>query len=204
MAELFSQISLLEATAVVFALAYLILAIRLNRLCWIAAFIASVLSTFLFAGAQLYMQSALQVFYAAMAIYGWYRWTRGSAGEHEPARVHIWPIRNHVVALCGICVASILFAYFLSSTSQAMPLIDSFATVSAILTTWMVAHKLLENWIYWFVIDSVSIYLYLSQGLLLYAGLFVVYLVLVILGFRHWYADWRRQSEHPEPVAEMS
>jgi len=202
-AELFSQISLLEATAVVFAVAYLILAIRLNRLCWIAAFIASILSIFLFAGAQLYMQSALQVFYAAMAVYGWYRWTRGAQGEDGPAVVHTWPVRNHVVALCGICVASVLFALFLSTTAQAMPVIDSFVTVAAIVTTWMVAHKLLENWIYWFVIDSVSIYLYLSQGLLLYAGLFVVYLILVIIGFRHWHADWRRQTERAEPVAEM-
>ena len=200
-AELFAQISLLEAVAVVFAVAYLVLAIRQNRLCWVAAFIASVLSVFLFIGAQLYMQSALQVFYAAMAIYGWYQWTRGTTG---PAKVHTWPLRMHLLALSGVCVISVLFATVLSSTAQAMPLIDSFVTVAAILTTWMVAHKLLENWIYWFVIDSVSIYLYLSRGLLLYAGLFVVYVILVVVGFRQWHADWRRQRESANPVGELS
>ena len=70
-----------------------------------------------------------------------------------------------------------------------LPLIDSFVTVAAVLTTWMVANKLLENWVYWFVIDSISIYLYLSQGLLLYAGLFVVYVILVVIGFLQWRAE---------------
>lgn len=194
MPEPFSGMQLLEATAVLFAVTYLVLAIRQVPLCWVAAFIASVLSIFLFAGAQLYMQSALQVFYAGMAVYGWLQWAPRNHDAAAPARIHTWPLRNHAVALTGITVASVAFAILLSFTSQAMPLLDSWVTVAAILTTWMVAHKVLENWIYWFVIDSVSIYLYVSQGLMLYAGLFVVYLVLVVIGYRRWLADLNANS----------
>jgi nicotinamide mononucleotide transporter len=200
-AELLQGVSLLEAIAVVLALIYLVLAIRENSLCWIAAFVSSVLSIFVFAAAQLYMQSALQIFYAAMAVYGWLQWTRG-VGTHagSPVHIHTWPVRAHVLAFCCVGAASAGFAWALSHTSQAMPLLDSFATVASILTTWMVANKLLENWVYWFVIDSISIYLYVSQGLLLYAGLFVVYLVLVVIGFRQWRAELlRAQAESPAP-----
>jgi nicotinamide mononucleotide transporter len=59
----------------------------------------------------------------------------------------------------------------------------------------MVARKILENWYYWFVIDAVSVYLYYARELYLFAGLFVVYLVLIVIGFRAWQADLRRQQE---------
>ena len=50
------------------------------------------------------------------------------------------------------------------------------------------ARKVLENWIYWIVIDATSIFLYLDRGLYLYAGLFVAYLVIAVFG----YFGWRR------------
>jgi nicotinamide mononucleotide transporter len=57
----------------------------------------------------------------------------------------------------------------------------------------MVAKKVLENWIYWFVIDAVSVYLYSARELFLYAALFALYLVLIVIGFRRWLRDWREQ-----------
>jgi nicotinamide mononucleotide transporter len=71
-------------------------------------------------------------------------------------------------------------------TDAALPYLDSFTTWGAIITTWMVARKVLQNWHYWFVIDSVSVYLYMSRGLVLTALLFCVYLLLIILGYRAW------------------
>ena len=54
----------------------------------------------------------------------------------------------------------------------------------------MVARKILENWIYWFVIDSVSIVLYVNRSLHLTAVLFGVYLVIIVFGFRDWRRAW--------------
>jgi nicotinamide mononucleotide transporter len=50
----------------------------------------------------------------------------------------------------------------------------------------MVAKKILENWLYWFVIDSVSIPLYIERGLHLTAFLFAAYLVIVVSGYLAW------------------
>ncbi len=78
----------------------------------------------------------------------------------------------------------------LTAYSQAaLPYIDSFTTWGAIVTTWMVTRKILENWIYWFVIDAVSVYLYVSRGLFLTAVLFLIYLVLIVIGYRTWRRD---------------
>jgi len=75
-----------------------------------------------------------------------------------------------------------------------MPFLDSFTTWGSILTTWMVARKILENWLYWLVIDSVSIYLYLDRELYLTALLFALYLVIVLFGYRKWLLHYRATS----------
>jgi nicotinamide mononucleotide transporter len=50
----------------------------------------------------------------------------------------------------------------------------------------MVAKKLIENWIYWFVIDLISVFLFLTRDLYLTAGLFIVYLIIVVFGYKTW------------------
>ncbi len=189
MSELITQISVLEWAAVVFAVAYLVLAIRQNAWCWLAAFVSAVLSMVLFYGAQLYMQTALQVFYAGMAVYGWRQWVHGDSGGGVV--IGTWSPRKHVAVLASILAGSAVFAWLLSYTNQAMPYVDSLTTIAAIVTTFMVAHKILENWVYWFVIDTLTIYLYFSRGLLLYALLFLGYLVLILIGFKKWHVEWR-------------
>jgi nicotinamide mononucleotide transporter len=58
----------------------------------------------------------------------------------------------------------------------------------------MVTRKVLENWLYWLVIDSVSIYLYLDRELYLTAMLFMAYIVIVIIGYRKWLLHYRQTS----------
>jgi len=179
-----------EAAGVALAVAYLVLAIRQNVLCWLAAFVSSLIYLAVFFGARLYMESALQIFYAAMAVYGYWQWTRGGS-DAAGLRITLWPLRRHAVTVTGIVVASAVFGTVLSRTDAAFPYVDSFTTVAAVVTTYMVARKVLENWAYWLVIDSVSVYVYLARGLELTALLFVLYLVLIVVGWRRWWLDWR-------------
>lgn len=64
--------------AAALAVAYLLLAIRQRISCWLAAFVSSCLYVWVLFGARLYMESALNAFYAAMAVYGFRQWIRGS------------------------------------------------------------------------------------------------------------------------------
>ena len=187
------NVSIAEACAVALAIAYLILAIRQNVLCWLTAFVSSLIYLAVFYTARLYMESALQIFYAAMAVYGYWQWTRG--GESASGlRITVWPLRQHASALALIFAVSLSSGYLMSRTDAAFPYIDSFTTVAAIVTTYMVARKVLENWLYWFVIDSISVYVYLERGLALTALLFVVYLVLIVIGWRRWWLAWRASA----------
>ena len=184
-----------EALAVVLAIAYLVLAIRQNIWCWAAAAVSTLIYLFIMYEAKLYMESLLQVFYLAMAAYGWFQW-RGHADKTRDLKVSTWPLRIHVIAISCIGVlvwvsGSLLAAY----SNAALPHLDSFTTWAAVVATFMVTRKILENWFYWFVIDAVSVGLYTSRGLYLTALLFTVYLVLIIIGYRSWRSSMKANTE---------
>lgn len=181
-----TEIQLWEILAVLLAIVYLVLAIRQNIWCWAAAAVSTLLYLFIMYQASLYMESALQIFYLAMAAYGWYEWRHGGDGGEE-LQVSTWPLRYHLVALATVMVLVVVSGELLTRYSQAaLPFLDSFTTWGAMVATFMVARKILENWIYWFVIDAVSIGLYLSRELYFTAALFAVYLVMIVIGYRKW------------------
>jgi nicotinamide mononucleotide transporter len=176
-----------EAIAMVTAIAYLWLAIRQNIWCWAAAVISTTIYTFVMYGAGLYMESALQIFYIALAVYGWHSWRQGSRPGESGLVISTWSARHHLFAVGGILLLAIGSGLLLHKfTVAALPYLDSFTTWGAIVATYMVARKILENWLYWFVIDSVSVYLYVSRGLYLTAMLFLIYLVMIFFGYRVW------------------
>jgi nicotinamide mononucleotide transporter len=182
-----------EILAVVLAVAYLVLAIRQNIWCWAAAAISTVLYLFIMYHSRLYMESLLQLFYLAMAVYGWYSWShpgRGRADAEGELKVTTWPLRRHFFAIGSVLLLVYISGDLLARYSDAaLPHLDSFTTWGAIVATFMVTRKILENWFYWFVIDAVSIGLYISRDLFFTAALFGAYLVMIVIGYRSWRAS---------------
>jgi nicotinamide mononucleotide transporter len=175
-----------EVVAVISAVAYLVLVIRENIACWPAAILSTGIYIVLMFQAGLYMESALQIFYIVMAVYGWYSWTQGNGPGHQ-LEISSWVPRQHILPISLVLVATLVSGYLLSTFTEAsLPYLDSFTTWGALVSTWMVARKIIQNWHYWFIIDSVSIYLYINRGLLLTAVLFMFYLVLIVIGYRSW------------------
>lgn len=183
-----------EAVAVLLGVAYLLLAMRESLWCWHAAFWSTLIYLFLFWHVGLPMESVLQIYYLGMAVYGWWCWRgAGSTAEQVPS-IRTWPWRNHVLAIAVLLAASTLSGGVLSALGLGrLPYLDSFTTWGAVLTTWMVAQRLLENWLYWLVVDAVSLFLYVDRGLHLTAALFVVYLVIVVFGYLRWRRHYREQ-----------
>ncbi|MEY8242820.1 MAG: nicotinamide riboside transporter PnuC, partial [Gammaproteobacteria bacterium] len=101
--------------------------------------------------------------------------------------VSTWEPVKHVSAVTLIFVLAYASGLLLEKyTAAALPFLDALTTWGAIVTTYMVANKVLENWIYWFVIDSISIYLFISRELYFTAFLFFVYLFMIVIGYRAW------------------
>jgi len=186
----------LEATSVLFSILYLVLAIRENLWCWPAALLSSALTLAVVLGARLYSEVALNAYYIAMAVYGWYQWQYGGRRRGaEELPIGVWPLRMHALAIGGSLVLSAGIGWLMSRHTQAaFPYLDAFVTVSSVVTTYMVARKLLENWLYWIVVDGLALYLYWQRELYLFVGLFALYLVLVVVGLIRWHRDWRAQT----------
>tara|TARA_B110000503_G_scaffold30963_1_gene49968 strand:+ start:2330 stop:2947 length:618 start_codon:yes stop_codon:yes gene_type:complete len=188
------QNSLLELAAVIFAVAYLVLAVRENSLCWYAAGISTLIFLFIFWDVKLYMESGLQIYYLVMAFYGWYQW-RGANRETASLRVSKWRAKQHVIALALIATLTFFSGSLLNSGTDAnLPYFDSFTTWASVVTTFMVARKILENWFYWLVIDSVSIYLYLDRELYFTSLLFAIYIVIIFFGWFAWNRSYRQRE----------
>ena len=182
------MMNLVELIAVFAAILYLVLALRQNILCWFAWIISSCLYFFIMLQANLYMESFLQIFYIFMGIYGWSQWSKGSS--EGGFQVNTMSFVQHIKVFGCILFLSIFFGVLLGNfTDAALPFWDSLTTWGAVLTTYLVAKKFIENWIYWFFIDFISLFLFISRDLYLTAGLFLAYLIIICFGYRAWKSE---------------
>ena len=185
LASAWHETSWVELLAATLALLYVPLAIGQRLSCWFAAFVSSILYVWVFFSARLYMESALNAFFAAMAVYGFWQWRQGREGG--ALAVSRWPLLRHAQALMAIAAVAGINAYFLARfTPAANPFIDSMLTWSSVFTTFLVARKVYENWYWWLLIDSVSASLYFTRHLYLTMLLYAVYVVLCVIGMREW------------------
>lgn len=173
---------IIESIAVLFSILYVILAVKENIWCWGAALISVSLYIYICFSAQLYPETGLQVFYFIMAIIGYYMWNKENKEE-----IKEWSeIKHLLIILSGAILTFFMGFYFSTYTNSKMPIIDSFTTVFSIIATYMVIKKVLGNWLYWIVIDAVSVYLYFNRDLHLTSLLFIAYTIIAIFGYFSW------------------
>lgn len=183
-----------ELTAVLLAVAYLLLAVRQNSLCWYCALASTAIYTVVFWDVQLLMESALNGYYMLMAAYGWWHWHYGGRQDSQ-AQVTRWSGKQHAITLLGIGLLTIATGSALHQYTQAAwPYADSFTTWASVITTFMVARKVLENWLYWLVINTTSICLFVDRGLYLTAALLISYLFISVFGFISWRRDYQQTA----------
>ena len=118
-----------------------------------------------------------------MAFYGYYNWNK----NNKRLQIKEWSIRKHLfLILLGAILSFLMGFYFATYTNSKMPIVDSFTTVFSIIATYMTVKKILENWLYWIVIDTVSVYLYATRELHLTSILFMIYTIIALTGYFSW------------------
>ena len=198
-----TTLPLLELVAMLLALAYVLLAAQGSLWCWPAAFISTALYTVIFYDVLLLMDSALNAYYLLMAIYGYWAWQKNTTtnsihNEKEksiPLAIVSWSTHKHVYACIALTVIALALGYIVANyTPAAFPYLDTFTTVFAIFATYLVTQKVLENCLYWMVIDAISIYLYIEKGLIPTTILFVIYVIIAIYGYVKWHAIYAQSK----------
>ena len=184
--------SLIAWLAVVSTIMYVILVAKRLIICWLFAFVGSALFAYLCYEGNLYIESILQLFYVIMAVVGWLSWKKSELKDNTIVK---WKMNSHLlnVAISGV-LAFILGYLFDNYTNQANPYIDAFTTLYSLSATYMVTKKILGNWIYWIIIDLVSIYLYAQRDYNLTAVQYGLFTILAVFGFFAWRKEYKTQK----------
>jgi nicotinamide mononucleotide transporter len=194
----------LELLAMLLALAYLLLAMRHSLWCWPAALCSTVIYTYVMWQHALLSDALLQVYYAAMALYGWWHWRLLQQTKQQSKSgvkpVLEWGWQAHFRLITVATVAGLLLGYLMANYTHAdYPWVDAMTTSFSVMTTYLVVRKLLSNWLYWLVIDLVCVYVYLQKGLYFTTALFVLYSFLAVIGYVAWRSHYRQQQPTKEP-----
>jgi nicotinamide mononucleotide transporter len=183
-------VALTELVAVALGFAYVVLAIRQHRACWVAGGASTAIYIAIFIDAGLPLQAALQGVYVAMSVYGWIAWR----GDGATPRPHAWHWARHLIALAAVGAATAAGAPLLAAyAGSAAPVADALGTLASLVATWLLARRIIDTWYWWVVVDTGLAALFASQGLRLTAVLYLAYALLAIAGWR----SWRNAMERP-------
>ncbi|MBU2651813.1 MAG: nicotinamide riboside transporter PnuC [Bacteroidetes bacterium] len=186
----------IELIAAALGLVAIILQIRQHILYWPVSIVLVSLYIYVYIHAKLYADMSLQVYYLGISFYGWYHWAfgkRNGTGEKLPVS-----FASLKVMMVSLVVAVVLFwtisAILIHYTDSDLPYWDAFTTALSFVATWMLARKIIENWLVWIVVDAVSVGIYIYKGLYPTAILFTVLTILAIAGYISWRKDAARQG----------
>lgn len=188
-----SPVTWLEIAAFVLSLAMVVANLRVHAVAWPLAMASSVLYALLFADSKLYGEASLQIFFVAIALWGWWQWRRGTAGPGVPLRVHhLSPGTAWRAGLATLAAWPVLGALLGHVTDSDVPYLDALPTVASVTGQILLGRKVVQNWPVWLFVNLFSVGLFAYKGLWLTVVLYAVFAVLSVVGWR----AWRRLAAH--------
>ncbi|MDG5800111.1 nicotinamide riboside transporter PnuC [Marinilabiliaceae bacterium ANBcel2] len=186
----------IEITGAVTALLYMYFSIREKFWLWPVGFVTSAFYLVVFYQSQLYADMSLQIYYLLISIYGWFHWAGNSksvkSGETNLPTISLsYRVLINYLLLTLILTVVIYFVLkqlpqYLNLLPSSLPFGDAFTTAGSIVATWMLARKILENWLLWIFVDLFAMAMYISKELYITAALFMIYTLMAITGYIKW------------------
>jgi nicotinamide mononucleotide transporter len=184
--EGFASMSGWEIVASLLGVGYILFASRESQWCWPLAFISTLIYTVLFWEGQLPMQAALNFYYMGMAVYGYLLWKRHGQ-QDDNLSISSWSIKaQSLFLIVGLILTGITAQYLSYIDASNSPYLDAGVTIFSVMNTWLMAKKVIQNWLYWIIIDGCAITLYIQSGYYATALLFAIYTVLAVMGYISW------------------
>jgi nicotinamide mononucleotide transporter len=190
----------LEAIAVFFGVACVVLTVRQSIWCWPTGLAQVILYIYVFYSARLYSDTILHVIYVGLQGYGWYHWVHGARriGERLPV-TRLTPSQFSLFMLATVALAWAWGSLISRYTDAALAHLDAYIAAASLIAQYLMARKKLESWIVWSIVDAIAIGVFWSRDLKLTAGLYALFLVLCIVGFVEWH-----KSHATTPAAQAS
>ncbi len=182
-----SPVTWLEIVAFVLSLWMVVCNIRVDPLAWPLAIAASLLYGLLFLSSKLYGEAGLQLFFVAIAGWGWWQWRFGTQDGGAPLAVRaLSRSRLSGLALLTLLAWPALGLLLDHATDSDVPYFDAFPTAVSVAGQLLLGRKYIENWPTWVLVNVVSVGLFASKGLWLTAVLYALFAGLALIGWRAW------------------
>ncbi len=153
---------------------------------WPISIISAFCYIFIFYEDTFYADMVLQGFFIAVGFYGWYEWRYGGGRRETLAISRIGRGQAAVSAVVGIVLSAVV-SYLLSTQTDAQqPIVDSTLTVFSLIAQYLLARKILENWLIWIGVDIFYVPVFLGRGRYVTAALYFTYLILAVMGYLQW------------------
>jgi len=187
----------IEIFGVITGILYVILEVKQNRLLWPLGIITSLAYIYIFFTGKFYADMGLQLYYVLISTYGWYYWSRGGAKEAKGDLPVVRINKQQLILLFLTFVLAWAGIWFVLDryTDSTVPLGDSFTTALAIVATWMLTRKIIEQWFLWIIANLVSIALYIYKGLYPTVILYIVYAGMAVYGYLEWKKSMNKRPE---------
>jgi len=159
---------------------------------WIVGFVGSAGYVVVFFQAGFFAFSALYIYFVVVSVYGLYCWRyaqKPDNGESAERRICRLEFRLGVVLALITIALFVVIGHVLDNhieTSNIPPYSEALAVSLNIVATWMLARKILEQWLLWIFANFFSAGLYFWCGLYPTAVLFTIYGILSIVGWYKW------------------
>lgn len=157
---------------------------------WHFAAISSGIYVYICYNANLYLDATLQIFYVFMAVYGWYSWN----SNDKKLKFKTFPLKTNILLIVlGVFTSVILGWLFSTFTRQYNPFLDAGIFVFSIITTYLASISIIENWLFWILIDLLAMYVFGSRELYLTAVLYLIYSLMAAFGYINWIKLYKKQ-----------
>ena len=180
----------LEIVTTVLGLAYILLEYKASVWMWLVGFLMQALGIVLYYQKGLYADCGMEFYYLAVTIYGYWKWIHGTssnAAESGELKIRHFPSRLVLPwTLLILGVWGIMYWFLNTFTDSTVPMLDSFTTALSIVGIWALAHKYLEQWFIWIVVDMFTCGLYFYKDIPFKASLYALYVVIAIFGYFKW------------------
>ncbi len=154
--------------------------------CWPVGLVSVLAYTWVFVDAKLYSDALLQLAFAVLIVYGWYRWLQhmGSDGRVEVAALPRRQAGVHI--LIGIAGALALGAAMHRWTDASLPWLDAALTAFSLVAQWWQARRHIAAWWLWIVVDVIYVGEYVYKHLLITSVLYAGFVALALIGWQSW------------------
>lgn len=177
---------ILEIVANVITTISIWLAVKNNIHTWTTSIVGGLLFLILFFQNQLYADATLQIFFVMTSLMGLWNWQHPKFGQGQRPITHVTATTFYYL-LIGAIVAITGYGEFLSKhTNDFMPYTDASVLVLSIIAQCLLIQRKVESWMFWIIVNTASVGLYLYRGMDITAILYSGYWINAWYGWYRW------------------